>query len=202
MLGDAVPQGGGTGTATVRVEILLPAEPTQISVDPDRILLDSNPTNNHWKPDVRWRLTPLYTQLEETDVTNAYDRWNVIVGPWLYGSAYNDPWYTRSPLAGFKATVYRTQEFMAGAFVAYRSNDRNVVAGVECFVGPRAAAQHPNRRERGKKPGHARGPMRPAAERSFMAGISCFRAARLYLPPFEYVETFARGPEPLPARSA
>ena len=95
---------GEQRSATVRVEIMLPSEPTQISVDPDHVLLDSNPTNNHWKPEVRWRLTPLYTQLEETDVTNAYDRWNVIVGPWVYGAAYNDPWYTRSPLAGFKAT--------------------------------------------------------------------------------------------------
>ena len=91
--------------ATVRVEIELPRQPTQITIDPDRVLLDSKPTNNHWKSEIRWRFTPLYTQLEEADVTNAYDRWNVIMGPWFYGSAYNDPWYTRSPLFGFKASV-------------------------------------------------------------------------------------------------
>jgi len=86
-----------------KVTITLPCEPEQISVDPDCILLDCNPTNNYWKPEVRWRLTPLYTQLEEVDVTNSFDRWNVIFGPWFYANAYNDPWFIRSPLIGMKA---------------------------------------------------------------------------------------------------
>src|SRR5262249_14150902 len=68
----------------VRVEVLLPCKPTQIAVDPDQVLLDRDPSNNWWKPPVRWRLTPLYTSLEETDLTTAYDRWNVIIGPWVY----------------------------------------------------------------------------------------------------------------------
>ena len=81
----------------------------------------------------RWRPTPLYTQLEEADLTNAYDRWNIIFGPWVYDSTYIDPWYTRSPMAGFRIGAYRTQEFMGGGYVAYRSNDRNVVAGIDAF---------------------------------------------------------------------
>ena len=75
----------------VRVEVELPCEPTQIAVDPDQVLLDRNPTNNYWKPRIRWRPTPLYTQLDEVDLTNAYDRWNIIFGPWVYDSTYNDP---------------------------------------------------------------------------------------------------------------
>ena len=47
---------------------------------------------------VRWRVTPLYSFLEETDFTCAYDRWNVIVGPWFYEDAYDDPWYARPQL--------------------------------------------------------------------------------------------------------
>ena len=87
----------------VRVEIQLPAEPEQIAVDPDQVLVDTNPANNFWKPPIRWRVTPIYTFLEETDLTNAYDRWNVIVGPWVYGTAYNDAWYTRSTMFGARA---------------------------------------------------------------------------------------------------
>jgi hypothetical protein len=117
----------------VRVDIELPCKPTQITVDPDQVLLDRNPTNNNWKPRVRWRVTPLYTQLEEADLTNAYDRWNIIFGPWVFDSTYTDPWYTRSPMAGLRLGAYRTQEFSGGAYVAYRSNDRNVVAGVDAF---------------------------------------------------------------------
>jgi hypothetical protein len=117
--------------ATVRVELVLPCAPDQITVDPDHMLLDDCPTNNHWKPECRWRLTPLYTQLEETDVTNAYDRWNFIIGPWAFAASYNDPWFVRQAEAGIRAGVYRTQDFYGGVYLAYRNDDRNVVAGVD-----------------------------------------------------------------------
>jgi hypothetical protein len=176
--------------ATVRVEITLPSEPVQISVDPDGILLDSNPINNHWKPEVRWRITPLYTQLEETDVTNSYDRWNVIVGPWLYGAAYNDPWYTRSPLAGLKASVYRTQELAAGAFVAYRSNDRNVVAGVDALWDH---VPLPNTQVgiTAEKSLFTLGTDAPCSRGVVYGRYILLPSSSLYLPAFEYVETFA-----------
>jgi hypothetical protein len=115
----------------VRVEILLPCKPTQISVDPDRILVDPNPANNHWKPLVRWHFTPLYTFLEETDITTAYDRLNVTFGPAIFGPAYNDPWYTRSTIAGLRAGLYRTQQFNTGAYLGYRTDDRALVTGVD-----------------------------------------------------------------------
>src|SRR5262249_36246468 len=115
----------------VRVEVTLPCKPTQIAVDPDQVLVDRDPANNYWKPRIHWRFTPLYTPLEETDVTTDYDRWNVIFGPGIFGQAYNDPWYTRSSVAGLRAAVYRTQEFSGGAYLGYRTDDRNIVAGVD-----------------------------------------------------------------------
>jgi hypothetical protein len=121
----------GSGGAHVRVEVLLPAEPTQVAVDPDQVLVDKDPSNNFWKPPVRVRVTPVYTFLEETDLTNAYDRWNVLLGPWVYGSAYNDAWYTRSTMLGFRAGLYRTQVFQGGAYAAYRTDFRDVLAGVD-----------------------------------------------------------------------
>src|SRR5262249_31405114 len=122
------------GHLLARVEVELPCRPTQISVDPDDVLLDSCPVNNHWKYKIRWRLTPLYTQLDEVDVTNAYDRWNIIAGPWIYSASYNDPWYTRSPMIGVRAGAFRTQSVSGGAYVAYRTEDRNIVAGVDGLV--------------------------------------------------------------------
>ena len=64
------------GDNTIRVEVLLPDEPTQVAVDPDQVLIDRDPSNNYWKPPVRIRFSPVYTFLEETDLTNNYDRWN------------------------------------------------------------------------------------------------------------------------------
>jgi hypothetical protein len=114
-----------------RVEVLLPAEPTQIAVDPDQVLVDRDPANNFWKPIVRVRVTPLYTFLEETDLTCAYDRWNVILGPWIYGTAYDDVWYARSTMLGVRAGAYRTQEFDGGVYAAYRTDYRDFVVGAD-----------------------------------------------------------------------
>jgi len=119
------------GGSSYRVEVLLPDVPTQIAVDPDQILVDRNPANNYWHPPIRWRVSPLYTFLDETDLTNSYDRWNVIVGPWLYGASYNSPWYTRATDIGVRAGIYRTQTFSGGVYSAYRTDFRDVVAGVD-----------------------------------------------------------------------
>jgi hypothetical protein len=185
-----VRQGGKVITQT-RVEIVLPSTPTQISVDPDQVLLDSNPVNNHWKPMVRWRLTPLYTQIEETDVTTAYDRWNVIAGPWVYGSSYSNPWFTRSPLAGVRAGLYRTQDFFGGAYLAYRANDRNIIAGVDGVWDhlPFPRTQIGFNVEQSLT---TLGPVAIPTSRGVIYGRYVFmQTSSLYLPPFEYVEAFA-----------
>jgi len=181
---------GGKQRSSVKVEITLPHEPVQISVDPDRVLLDKCPTNNHWKRQFRWRLTPFYTMLDEVDVANAHDRWNVNAGTWLYFASYNDPWYTKSLMGGLRAGVFRTQEINAGVFLAYRANDRNIVAGADFFWDHVL---------------HPRMQVGMSLEKSLAtmgnADIPCSRGvvfgryvlmqrSALYLPPFEYVELF------------
>ncbi|HMC66647.1 MAG TPA: M1 family aminopeptidase, partial [Gemmataceae bacterium] len=117
----------------VRVEVTLPCAPTQIAVDPDQVLVDKNPANNYWKPRVRWRFTPLFTFLEETDLTTDYDKWNVTAGPWMYSPLYDDPWFTRSTMFGVRAAAYRMQHFTGGVYAAYRTDFRDVVAGVDAL---------------------------------------------------------------------
>ncbi len=118
----------------IRIEVELPAEPNQVSVDPDQILPDSEPANNHWKPRIRWRLTPFYTMLEETAYTTAYDRWNVIAGPWLYGPAYADPWFTRASVVGARLGAHRTEEFSGGAYLGYRTTYRDLAIGIDGVI--------------------------------------------------------------------
>jgi len=175
----------------VRVDIVLPCRPTQIAVDPDQILVDSNPSNNAWPPRVRLRVTPLYTQLEETDLTNSYDRWNLIVGPWAYGAAYADPWFARSPLFGIRAGAYRTQELSAGGYLAYRSNDRNIVAGVDGVLDhwPIPHTQVGFVAERSLT---TLGDGDTPASRAVIYGRYIMTYGdSLYLPPFKYVEVFS-----------
>lgn len=115
----------------MRIEILLPQEPTQISVDPDQILPDRDPANNHWKHRYRFRVTPLYTFLDENNMTAAYDRWNYTFGPWLYGPAYSDPWFTRSSVVGVRTGAFRTEQASTGAYLGYRPNFRDIAAGFD-----------------------------------------------------------------------
>jgi hypothetical protein len=177
--------------ANVRVELLLPRPPLQVTVDPDHVLLDQRPTNNQWKQHVRWRLTPLYTQLDDVDVANAYDCWNVNVGPWLFYAPYYDPWYSRGAQAGLRVGLYRTAEFYGGAYATYRANDRNIIAGVDAlwdhFPLPRTQVGLNIERSLATI-----GPEDIPYSRGVVYGrYVLMYGSSLYLPPFEYVEAFA-----------
>ncbi len=174
----------------VQVDITLPCKPTQIAVDPDQILVDVEPANNYWKPRIRWRLTPLYTPLEETDLTTAYDRWNVILGPWIYGAAYADPWYTRSAMAGLRAGLYRTQEFSGGAYLAYRTDDHDIVLGADGLWDhwPWCHTQAGFTVERSLI---GCDPDRPNSRAAVFGRYVFQYSDSLYLPPMHYIETFA-----------
>jgi hypothetical protein len=190
-----LPECGGAqvhadGEGQVIVDITLPCRPTQITIDPDRVLLHKNPANNNWKPECNFRFTPVFTQLEEADVTNAYDRWNVIVGPWLYGAAYNDPWYTRSPMFGVRAAAYRTQEMDLGAYLAYRTDDRNIVAGVD-GVWDHALFPHMQFGFNIERSLTTIANGDPQTSRGVIYGRYIFMYSdSMYLPPFHYVEAF------------
>jgi Peptidase family M1 domain len=115
----------------VRVEVVLPCRPVQIAVDPDQVLVDRDPTNNYWKTPIRWRFSPVFTMLDEADLTTAYDCWNLTFGPWLYGSAYNDAWYERATIIGGRLGAYRTQQFSGGVYAGYRTTFRDFVVGAD-----------------------------------------------------------------------
>jgi hypothetical protein len=174
----------------VRVEIELPCRPTQIAVDPDQILVDRDPANNYWQPRLGVRFSPVYTFIDETDLTNAYDRWNVIYGPWVYSPTYDNPWFTRSTMFGARAGAYRTQWFEGGVYAAYRTNYRDIVVGVDA-VWPHWPNDHmefgiiAERRLQGFISGEQQANRGVAYSRYiFDFGDS------LYLPPFHYVEAF------------
>ena len=173
----------------VRVEVMLPCRPTQIAVDPDQLLVDREPANNYWKPPIRWRFSPIYSMLDETDLTTAYDRWNIIFGPWLYGTAYDDPWYTRSMMAGLRVGAYRTQQFAGGAYVGYRTDYRDLAAGVDGLWDhwPWSHTQVGFNAERSLNSlddSHFN-------DRGVVFGRYVFQySSSLYLPPMQYVEGF------------
>ncbi|HUR53502.1 MAG TPA: M1 family aminopeptidase, partial [Gemmataceae bacterium] len=112
---------------SLRVTITSMADVEQLAVDPDGVLLDANPANNLWKCEPRFRLTPLFSSLDEADLTNDYHRWNFTAGPWVWGQSYQDPWYTRSSMVGLRAGAYRTNKFSGGLYAAYRTDFRDLI---------------------------------------------------------------------------
>lgn len=174
----------------VKIEVELPCWPTQIAVDPDEILVDRNPVNNYWKPRFRIRATPVYTFLDETDLTNAYDRWNVILGPWIFAPTYDNPWFTRSTRFGVRAGAYRTAAFEGGVYSAYRTDYRDFVEGVDAifdhFPWPHTEVGFVfERRVAGTYAGE-----NPANIGVGYARYVIDYGDSLYLPPFQYVESF------------
>jgi Peptidase family M1 domain/Omp85 superfamily domain len=179
------------GDNRMRVVIELPCQPTQITVDPDQMLLDANPVNNSWKTRCHVRFTPFYTPLEETDVTNEYDQWNFIFGPGFIGSAENDPWYLRSNVFGARAGFYRTQEASGGAYVGYRQDNEDLVAGFDALIDhfPFARTQVGLNVERSLTP--IEGDDTASSRGALFARYIFMYGSSLYLPPAQYVEAYA-----------
>jgi Peptidase family M1 domain len=119
------------GDHLIHVKMDLPQPPQDLCVDPDNVLPDANPANNHWHTPIHWRVTPLYTQLDDAGIVNDYDRWTIQAGPWLYAAASREPWYTRSVLAGLRVGVVRPENFVGGTYFAYRTDFRDFVVGVD-----------------------------------------------------------------------
>ena len=183
---------GPGGSTTVRVT--LPRRPTQIAVDPDRVLMDADPANNLWKPRVTFQAVPFYSFLYETDLTNDYDRWNVTAGPWYYGAFYADPWYTRATLLGARVGAYKTQHFAGGAYAAFRPDYRDVVVGVDGLfdhvLTPRTQIGFNYERRVAGPFGNTDG--KDTAQRAVVYGRHILQlGSSLYLPPVNYVDVFS-----------
>ena len=128
-----IPDMGATitplGDKKWRIDVELPGEPEQVAADPDHVILDANPADNCWKPPIKKKLTPLYTTLDDADLTSDYDRLNLIAGPWVWGASYQDPWYTRSTMLGLRIGANKPQKWKADAYVAYRTDYRDGIIG-------------------------------------------------------------------------
>lgn len=176
-----------------RVQFRLPREPKRIALDPDRVMLDRNPGDNVWNNSPRVYFSPLYTMLNETDLTNDFDRWNFGGGPWIGGTLYPDPWYVRSTMIGARAGAYRTQIFNGAVYGAYRTDYRDIVIGADGLLDhqPFAKSQtgfNVERRVAGPY-GDVNG-SDSATRASAFARYVLQYGSSLYLPPMHYLEAF------------
>ncbi|CAN5306945.1 hypothetical protein BH11PLA2_BH11PLA2_30740 [soil metagenome] len=178
---------------TVVVTVTSDVEIENVKIDPDNVNLDANPGNNAWKNPPRYSFTPLYTTLNETDLTNDYDRWNFGAGPWIGGAFYSDPWYVKSTMIGARAGAYRTQVFSGGVYGAYRTDYRDLVIGADGLFDhtplPKSQLGFNVERRVGGPYGDVNG-SDSATRASAFARYVLQYGASLYLPPMHYVELF------------
>jgi hypothetical protein len=177
----------------VRVEFTTSRELEQVKIDPDNLLLDSNPGNNVWKPTPRFSIAPVWSMLNETDLTNDYDRWNFGGGPWIGGALYPDPWYTRSTMIGLRADAYRTQVFNGGVYTAIRTDYWDWIVGADALWDhyPFEKTQLGlNVEQRLAGPFGGLSGQDTATRASGFARYVFQYGSSLYLPPIHYVEAF------------
>jgi hypothetical protein len=130
--------------------------------------------------------------LDETGYTTDYDRWNFVAGPWVWGASYADPWYTRSTMAGIRVGAYRTEQFKAGAYGAYRTDYRDVVVGADAtYLGPYSeTGLNWEQRVAGPYSNGSRGTSAPQRASAYHRWI-IKESSSLYLSPMIYHEAFA-----------
>jgi hypothetical protein len=191
--GSSYPKSTPVGPGYYKVVVNLPSEPVQITVDPDSVLLDANPGDNRWHTPPKVTFTPLYSVLNDSDLTADYDRWNLTAGPWIGGALYPDPWYTRSGMAGVRAGAFRTQTFTGGLYAAVRSDFRDAVIGADAlwdhFPLPKAQLGF-NVEQRIGGPWFGTQGKDTALRASAFARHVFQYGSSLYLPPLHYVEAF------------
>lgn len=182
------------GEGRFRIETEYAVAPKQVTVDPDRVLLDKNPANNVWKPEPKFGVSPFYSMLNETDLTTDYDKWNFGGGPWIGGSLYPDPWFTRTSMLGLRAGVHRTQIFNGGAYAAYRTEYRDLVVGADGLWDhwplPKAQLGFNVERRIDGPYGSAGGSETAIRAAAFARYVHQYGSS-LYLPPLAYTEVFS-----------
>ena len=90
-------------------------KPKQITVDPDGWIIDSNPHNNRWKPDVDFRFSPVYTPLDEADLTQ----------PWQKTGATAGFGIDSDGRIGLRGSVIASNRFRVSPFVGYIAGTGN-----------------------------------------------------------------------------
>ncbi|MCS7166296.1 MAG: M1 family aminopeptidase [Gemmatales bacterium] len=113
---------------TYRITLDTEKLPQHVVIDPDQVLPDRNPVNNYWHTPIRWRITPLYTNLDDTDLTVPYDGYAVTFGPW---AGLMDPAFGQQPYMGLRLGFYRLQTLRGGVFLAYDPNDQDWRVGFD-----------------------------------------------------------------------
>ncbi|MEZ6122747.1 MAG: M1 family aminopeptidase [Planctomycetaceae bacterium] len=111
------------------VTVVSDTKPSQVVVDPESILVDSQPDNNAWKPEVSVRVSPIYTPADESGLLQPWQQHSVVAG---FGV---DP----DGRLGLRASLIDADDYRISPFIAYTAatatrNDDHLSAGVDGII--------------------------------------------------------------------
>ncbi|MDR3622603.1 MAG: M1 family aminopeptidase [Paludisphaera borealis] len=107
-----------------RVTVETEGPPRQVEVDPGHALLDAQPDDNRWKPEVAWKVTPMVTPLDLSSQFQAHDRISVVAGPFI-------DQYARG---GVKAGVQRINKWQVVGWAGTEPALREAIFGGEATL--------------------------------------------------------------------
>lgn len=111
------------------VTIVSDEKPTQVTVDPDHYVIDSNPYNNSWKSELGVRISPVYTPIDEATMMQPWQQHGLVAG---FGV---DP----EGRLGLRASLVASNKYRVSPFLAYTAatagrNDDHLSAGVDAVI--------------------------------------------------------------------
>lgn len=104
-------------------------KPQQVIIDPDRTLIESDPGNNHWRPEISVRLSPIYTPVDEAALLQPWNESAIVGG---FGVDGDGRFGLRASLVA--GNRYRVSPFLAYTAATASRNDDHLSAGIDAIV--------------------------------------------------------------------
>ena len=111
------------------VTLVSDEEPAQVRVDPDGVVMDSDPYNNLWKPEWSARVSPFYTPVDEASLMQPWQKHGMVAGFGIDGDG-------RFGLRGafISSDRYRISPFIAYTAATASRNTDYLSAGIDAIV--------------------------------------------------------------------
>ena len=111
------------------VTIVSAEKPSQVIVDPEGCVIDSDPQNNFWKSEYSVRVSPFYTPVDEAS----------LMQPWHQRGAVAGLGVNKDGRIGLRAALISSNRYRVSPFLAYTAatasrNDDHISAGVDAVI--------------------------------------------------------------------
>ena len=108
------------------VTVVSDEKPSQVSVDPNAQIVDSNPYNNTWRAETTVRVTPFYTPVDEAALMQPWQGHGLVAGFGLDGEGR----------LGLRASLISSNRYRISPFLSYTAatasrNTDHISAGVD-----------------------------------------------------------------------